>query len=218
MCLRYYSRMRLLYKLLPLLTKAPDPRVVSILAAGKEGMLYPEDLSLRQHYGLFNNMSHVAYMTTFFFEGIVEQHPSISCLHVYPGLVKTAEFENGLFPQWLKWFFAWIFLPLITPLCISVQECGERNLFHSTSAMYPGAHSSASAASHLTPVPVGSHVVTGVDGKVGSGVYCVDWNGEIINRCESVFRTWREKGMNKKVWEHTMVAFKTIENGDVFEG
>ena len=137
MALRYYSRMRLLHNFLPLLLSSPSPRVVSIFAAGNEGKLYPSDLSLRSHYGLFNNISHVAFMTTFFFEGIVARNPSVSCVHVYPGLVKTAEFQNGLFPNWLKWFFKWIFLPLITPLCVPLQECGERNLFHSTSAKYP---------------------------------------------------------------------------------
>ena len=218
MSLRYYSRMRLQYNLLPLLTRAPSPRVVSIFAPGKEGNLYPEDLSLRKHYGLFNNISHVAFMTTFFFEAIAKQHPTISYLHIFPGLVKTAEFENGLFPQWLKWFFAWIFLPLITPLCISVKECGERNLFHSTSALYPGAKTSDAGTLHLTPVSYGALVACGIEGTKGSGVYNVDWNGEIIKRCESVFRKWRQQGLQEQVWEHTMDAFRATEGLKAFQG
>lgn len=133
MALRYYSRMLLLHKLLPVLIRSTSPRVVSVFAPGKEGNFFPSDLSLRSHYSIFNNISHVAFMTTFFFEAVVARYPSISCVHEYPGLVKTAEFQNGLFSFWLKWCFRWIMFPLITPFCVPVTECGERNLFHCTS-------------------------------------------------------------------------------------
>jgi hypothetical protein len=216
MTLRYYSRMRLLHNFLPLLLRSPSPRVVSILAAGHEGKLYPSDFSLRSHYGLFNNISHVAFMTTFFFEGIVARNPSVSCLHVFPGLVKTAEFENGLFPDWLKWFFKWIFLPLITPFCVPVQECGERNLFHSTSSKYPSPRRSDENSPTMIALSEGFEVASGVDGERGSGIYAVDWNGEVLKKSESVYRGWREKGMNEKVWEHTMKAFEVIKRGEVF--
>jgi hypothetical protein len=62
----------------------------------------------------------------------------------------------------------------------------------------------------------GFEVASGVDGKRGSGTYAVDWNGEVFNKVESVYRDWKEKGMNEKVWEHTMKAFEVIERGEVF--
>jgi hypothetical protein len=216
MTLRYYSRMRLFYNLTPLLLQSPCPRVISILAAGKEGNLFPADLSLRSHYGIFNNISHAAFMTTFFFESMVARYPSISCLHVYPGLVKTAEFENGLFPDWVKWIFKWIMLPLITPLCISVKECGERNLFHCTSTKYAASNAQDGAATETTALLGGVDVATGVDGERASGVYAVNWNGEVIKSSERVYKSWREKGTREIVWEHTMKAFETIENRQVF--
>jgi hypothetical protein len=44
----YYSRMRAITQLLPLLLKSPLPaRVVSVFAAGTEAKLYADDLSLR---------------------------------------------------------------------------------------------------------------------------------------------------------------------------
>ena len=208
--------MRLLYNLLPLLERSPSARVVSIFAAGYEGNLYPSDLSLRSHYGVFNNISHVAFMTTFFFEEIVARNRSVSCIHVFPGLVKTAEFENGLFPDWLKWIFKWIFLPLITPLTLSVLECGERNLFHSTSAKYPAPQPSDQGGPAMVPLPKGVEIATGVDGQKGSGVYAVDWNGEIMRKLEGVYRGWREKGLREKVWEHTMKVFEAVEKGEIF--
>jgi hypothetical protein len=215
MSLRYYSRMRLLYNLLPLLLQSHSPRVVSIFAPGKEGNFFPDDLSLRSHYGMFNNISHVSFMTTFFFEAIVEQNPSLSCVHVYPGLVKTAEFENGLFPNWLKLCFKWIMLPVITPFCVSVEECGERNLFHSTSTKFFSPGRSEEAAMEMKVNPADGFA-TGVDGKSASGVYAVNWNGETIKGCENVYKSWRAQGMTEKVWRHTMRAFEAVENGLVF--
>ena len=208
--------MRLLHNLLPLLQRSVSPRIISIFAAGHEGNFYPEDLSLRTHYGLFNNISHVAFMTTFFFEEVVAQHPKLSCLHVYPGLVKTSEFENGLFPAWLKWFFKWIMLPLLTPWCISLSRCGEIQLTNCTSSRYPapvayGADVAARGAGNVD-------AVVGVDGKRGSGVYAVNWNGETFRKSEAVYDKWRKKDMRKLVWDHTMDAFKAVEEGRVFEG
>ena len=216
MCLRYYSRMRLAHDLLPLLLRADRPRIVSIFAAGHEVNFYPEDLSLRSHYGLINNVSHVVFMTTFFFEALVAQNMKISCLHVFPGLVKTAEFENGLFPGWLKWSFKWIMLPLITPWCISVEECGERNLYHSTSERYPARDRHGTATT--TTKHGSTEVVVGVDGTFGSGVYAVSSSGESIRRREGVYEQLRKKDMGKVVWEHTMDAFKAVEEGRVFQG
>src|ERR1700721_2032313 len=66
MALRYYSRMRLLHNFLPLLLRSPSPRVVSILAAGHEGKLYPSDLSLRSHYGLSTTFSTAPFSQTLF--------------------------------------------------------------------------------------------------------------------------------------------------------
>lgn len=216
MSLRYYSRMRLLYNLIPLLLQSHSPRVVSIFGAGKEGNFFPADLSLRSHYSLFNNVSHVTFMTTFFFESIAAQHPSISCLHVYPGMVKTPEFENGLFPSWMKWWFKWIMLPIITPLCISIEESGERNLFLCTSKKYPPSNASEAGITETTASSGTVEVATGVNGERGSGVYAVNWNGETITSCESVYASLRQKGIRETVWDHTMKAFEASERNEVF--
>jgi hypothetical protein len=216
MSLRYYSRMRLLYNLTPLLLHSRSPRVLSIFAAGKEAKFFPADLSLRSHYNTLNSISHVAFMTTFFFESVAAKYPSISCLHVYPGLVKTEEFENGLFPGWVKWWFKWIMLPLITPLCVSVEECGERNLFHCTSAKYPAANPLDSGVTEVEALPGRVEVATGVDGERASGVYAVDWNGEVVKSNEAVYKRWRDDGIRNAVWEHTMKAFEASETRQVF--
>lgn len=152
-------------------------------------------------------------MTTFFFEAVVARYPSISCVHEYPGLVKTAEFQNGLFPFWLKWCFRWIMFPLITPFCVPVTECGERNLFHCTSGKYKAPDS---RDPRVRSLPSEAEVATGTDGVRRSGVYAVDWDGEVITRCEDTYRDWREKGMREVIWEHTLRAFEASEKGQIF--
>jgi hypothetical protein len=94
--------MRLILKLLPLLLASPLPaHVVSVYGAGKEGKLFPEDLSLRdpKHYGFSNARSHVVYMTTFFMEALAERHRGrLSLIHVFPGLVMIAGFDSVRLP------------------------------------------------------------------------------------------------------------------------
>lgn len=218
MCLRYYSRMRFVHNLLTLLLEAEHPRVISIFAPGHESTLYTEDLSLRSpaHYGIFTGITHVCFMTTFFFETIVQQNPKLSCLHVYPGLVKTTEFENGLFPAWLKWFFKWIMLPLLTPFCIPLAECGRLQFENVVTDKFMAPRKYDTAAVQTAEGKV--EAAEGVDGRPGSGVYAVDWNGEVMRKCEAVYDKWRKKDMKQAVWDHTMAAFKAVEKGGVFEG
>lgn len=101
-------------------------------------------------------------------------------------------------------------LPLLTPFCVPVAECGERNLFHSTSGKYQASDSNVSL------LPSEGEVATGTDGVKQSGVYAVDWDGEVIMHCEDIYRGWREKGMREIVWEHTFRAFEASEKGQVF--
>lgn len=220
MCLRYYSRMRMLYQLLPSLLQAESPRVISIFAPGHEGRLFPEDLSLRSssHYSLFNNISHVCFMTTLFFEEIVSRNPKLSCLHVMPGLVKTAEWENGKFPGWFKWLMKWIILPLITPFTTSLEECGDRSLFHLISGMYPSRAVGQNSDTMKRAEEQGLAVAEGTDGKLGSGVYAVHENSEILSKIPSIYEPWRKKDMSHAIWEHTLDAFTAVEQGRLFEG
>ena len=67
----------------------------------------------------------------------------------------------------------------------------------------------------MVPV-VDGEVATGVNGRVGGGVYAVNWNGEVFSGSEKFYREWGLKGLGDKVWEHTMKAFETIERGEKF--
>ncbi|OBT59649.1 hypothetical protein VE04_00158 [Pseudogymnoascus sp. 24MN13] len=215
MVLRYYSRIRLLTLLLPLLQRAPSPRAVSVLAPNPDEPLDAVDLALRAHHSVLNHLSHAIFMITFSFLHIAAENPSLSCLHVHPGLVKTPEFEHARFSPFVKWLFHWVVLPLLTPFLLDLKESGERNLFMSTSAMFRGRAGGDGEAGTMVPV-VEEEVATGVNGLIGGGVYAVNWNGEVCKGSEKFYREWGLKGLGDKVWEHTMKAFETIERGDVF--
>lgn len=108
MALMYYSRLRAITKLLPLLIKAATPAtVVSVNAAGAETKLDPDDLSLRDlnHYSYSQARSYMCYMHTFFMETIAEQHPrELTLLHIFPGLVYGPDFKNPELPVWFIGF------------------------------------------------------------------------------------------------------------------
>ena len=210
MSLRYYARMRFIYNLLPLLSSSTNPRVVSIQGAGKEGRLNESDLELKHNFSLINGAIHTNTMNTLALQQLALANPSISFLHVFPGLVLTGAFattaETWYFP--LRFLFLYLVLPLMRPLAVSLQESGERNLFHATSARYPPMKDPQSGGG--SALPKGVEVAQGPDKKVGSGCYLVDWNGEIITSNERLLEEYRGKDMGRKVWEHTLEVFERV--------
>ncbi|KAI9727612.1 MAG: hypothetical protein M1834_008052 [Cirrosporium novae-zelandiae] len=214
----YYSRMRFVTQLLPLLLASPlSGRVVSIFAPGREGKIFPDDLSLRDptHYGLATNASHAVYMTTFFMENLAARHAGrLSLAHVYPGLVMTKVAENGDLPRWARWMWRFLVAPVVWPLAVPTMECGERVLFLA-SPRFPArplnsTEETSKSASNF-------EIAISSDGMVGGGAYRVTWNGEIIPTGKA-YEKIREEGLSERVWNHTMKAFGEIEAGNFFTG
>lgn len=168
---------------------------------------------------MFAKVSHSVIMTTLFFEelarrerdgfpeayaaarsaeGIRSQRGGehmVSFLHVYPGLVKTREFETGDFPAVLKFFFTRIMLPLITPLTVQVEKVGEGVLVMAEDERFVLAPSIDVAQADLAEL--GSNRVR------GSGSYCVSWNGRRTIK-DNVLESLRKKGARELVWDHVM--------------
>jgi NAD(P)-dependent dehydrogenase (short-subunit alcohol dehydrogenase family) len=78
MTTRYYSRLRAVQKLLPMLNNAStsSSRIVSVLAGGMEGPLNERDLDLRDP-------------RTLTLEKIARENPRLSVVHWFPGPVAT---------------------------------------------------------------------------------------------------------------------------------
>ena len=211
MSLMYYSRMRTIINLLPLLLKSTLPaKVVSVYAAGTEAKLFPEDLSLRDptRYSYFQARSDMVYMHTLFMETMAEQHGGkLGLIHVFPGLVLGPGFHNPELPTWFRILCHWVLIPLLGRLItVPAGECGDRML--------------SLASPHYPPRPIDRSknqegVAIGTDGNLGSGVYSLNWNGETSLKTEAYEKMDKDE-MRKIVWDHTMKAFEVIESGKVF--
>jgi hypothetical protein len=211
MSLMYYSRMRMIVKLLPLLLRSSLPaKVVSVYAAGLEAKLFPEDLSLRdpKHYSYSQARSHMVYMHTLFMETLAEQNSGkISLIHIFPGLVLGPGFQNPELPAWFRTLCHWVLIPLFGRLLtVKSEDCGDRML-SLASSRYPPPPSDKSKSQE--------GVAIGTDGKAGSGAYSLSSNGE-NNLNAKAYEKFNKDEMRKRVWEHTMKAFEVIEAGRVF--
>ncbi|KAF7935918.1 uncharacterized protein EAE98_002138 [Botrytis deweyae] len=218
--LMYYSRMRFITQLLPLLLCSPLPsRVISILNPKLHSKLIPEDLSLRKHSILRYASSHVCWMTTFFMEKIAEANPGrISLMHVYPGVVMTDMLEKGGVPRWLKWLWRFGVGPVMRFWETKGEVCGERILWLMSERWRPrDAGGDLEQSQEREDDLRGVELVKAVDGTPGGGMYNVGSVGERYPT-PKMYKKYKEDGVAEVVWKHTMDAFKVIEEGSVFQG
>ena len=215
MSLIYYSRIRFIIKLMPLLLAAPDSaHVVTVYAAGLEGKLFRGDLSLRdpKHYGQINVRSHNTHMTTMAFEHLANQHQQLSLVHVFPGVVITPSYTDPTFPMWFK--ILWRVLgPFVRRFqAISPEESSSRTLVLGTSRFAARQATTGGPRAEKT-----AELAKGTDGRLGSGAYAVGSESEIV-ASKADYEKLRKEGFEGAVWDHTMRAFSDIEAGRVFAG
>lgn len=212
MALYYYGRMRFIKNFMPLLEASDLPaHCVSVFAAGKEGKLITDDLSLRKpgNHGALSLRSQVAFMTQLYMEELAKQHPDkLALVNYFPGLVMTDAFANGKMPVWLQLLWRGLLQHLAVLIAVPRDESGERTLFLATSRY------SARQMEKPTSRAPGEEVAIGSDGTLGGGAYSCAWNGD-INDIEKPYREHRN-GSAKLVWDHTEKAFAEIEAGRVF--
>lgn len=164
-------------RLVPLLEKSSSGgRIVSVLSGGQERGLVKHDLGLRTNYSTLNMANQATTMHTLAFEHLAKQHPKVAFIHVHPGWVKTDIFRN-LFDSSEGYFFTiaqWTLVPLFGLVATSVDDCGERQVFHATDPRY---------------------TAPGQALRVGP-------KGEIVLQ-DKVLGPLRAEGWREKVWEHT---------------
>lgn len=128
----------------------------------------------------------------------VESKRNVSFLHVYPGLVKTKEFEKGDFPYVVKILLTKIMLPLITPLTVKAEKVGESIALMAEDSRFRCARSTELGEAEVMEV--------GSDGVIGSGSYCLRWDGKRLIK-DKTMKTLREKRAGEAVWAHCMDVF-----------
>ncbi|KAB8226924.1 NAD(P)-binding protein [Aspergillus alliaceus] len=196
--LRYYARMRFIHNLLPELKAAEIPaRVISVLAAGKEGEIDESNFDLQVSFSFGTAATYGATMNSLAMEYLATQHPSVSFIHVFPGVVRT---------PLMKASFGYLLgsvIGLVTRLmAISEQESGERNVFIATSPAYPPV---ARAAKSID----GVNVAISSMGKVGGGSYLLNYDGKDVTN-QKLMEGYRDKGYSTKLWDHTLDVFERV--------
>ncbi|KAF6832993.1 short-chain dehydrogenase reductase [Colletotrichum musicola] len=186
--LTYYSRLRFVTNLLPLLQAAAEAkelaRVVSVLGAGTEGKIFTDDLALRNeaNYNLRNCATQAISMTSLAFEHLAAAHPAVSFVHVSPGVVRDTGIMSGM-GRFAGPIFKFL-TTLAAPFNISLRESAERHLYAATS------------------VELGRG---GGDAKA----FRLTWNGEPAG-ANAAFEKCMKDGTGKLVWDHTEQVFDEV--------
>ena len=210
--LTYYSRVRFITNLLPLLRYASVlRRVVTVAGGSLEGPLDASDFPARR-IPLRAIRGHLTTLISLGLEAVGKTAPEVSFIHDYPGTVDTTLVSRmpGLLGVVLR---AYIYLAGRW-ICVPIEESGERHLYLATSARYPPVNDRKGSDS---AVPLGNRVdvAQGTNGGVGSGVYSVGWDGESSSpTVQKLLAGLRDKGMVEEIWRHTESEFNRITEPD----
>ncbi|KAF7677539.1 hypothetical protein GT037_004398 [Alternaria burnsii] len=211
MAVQYYSRMRFISQLTPLLDNASETnnlsRVVNVLdpqAGLRLGGLDYSDLSLRRNFSLKRVLLHASAMTNLSVTHLASQNLKTSYIHEYPSAVDTGITRElfGRFNNAVTFVLGGLFGRLFF---VPQVESGERHLFAATAPRY-------------APKADGAQTeVVGSDGVKGSGGYVLNWNGDILADTKKAQKLREEGGMDK-VWEHTQEVMSKIAESGRFTG
>ncbi|TVY90421.1 Oxidoreductase [Lachnellula willkommii] len=193
--LNYYSRMRFIGNLLPLLKQADTlRRVVTVAGGGKEGPLDSTDFPALR-VPLPQIRGHLCSLVTLGLEAIATAAPDVSFVHDYPGTVlETALWRGKGGP-----------LQSAYDTLVPIEESGERHLYLATSAKFPSLVGDNAAVQ----VGDGDSVALDTWGKLGGGMYSIGYDCESAAPLE-LLAEFRAKDMVKAVWQHTESEFTRI--------
>ncbi|KAH6656284.1 hypothetical protein BKA67DRAFT_551468 [Truncatella angustata] len=195
--LNYYSRLRFVTNLLPLLQQAINlRRVVSVGGGTLEGPLDASDFqALRVPASELRG--HLSTLITLGLEAVAKEATSVSFVHDYPGTVDTP-FLRYMSEEMLR---SYVLLP--------VDESGERHLYLATSARFPPAM--IDGHDDVVSLEDDAAVALGTTGEAGGGVYIVgpDCEGP-TSLVRDFLGEMRKSGLVKEVWRHTVGEFDRI--------
>lgn len=197
--LAYYSRMLFILHLLPLLTEAEAPKVVSVLGGGLErATIELDDLDLKkpENFGPMKVQLQYATMNTTSLEKLANDNPNVTFIHSWPGWVNTGNVRRGIDPGSIMAWFVWLILePLISIFSFSDEESGQRHLFQSTSAAYGG-----------RGVPWNGKPGVNSLEKPTNGLFLVNYKCDCTPNAK-VMLILRQKAL-VKIWDHTQEVLR----------
>jgi NAD(P)-dependent dehydrogenase (short-subunit alcohol dehydrogenase family) len=181
----YYSRLRLVWNLLPLLNRSENPRVLSILNGTKEKRIDESDIGLEKQWGIVAVVNHTTLLTSLAFDYLAEHDDKkhITCIHATPGFVHI-DTARTAFPSKQNGWWHWA---LVSTLQI---VSGWIIHFFGLPAELPGQRH----AYHLT------------SDNFRPGLWRVDRHSDVVPD-NDVLREYLQKGRTEKAWEHTQRAW-----------
>lgn len=203
LALHYYTRMRFINQLQPLLDKAATSntlsRVVAVLdpQPGLGSAPNLADLDLKKGFSLKSCMTHASSMTNLMFYHLASKNTGTSYVHAFPSVVETGVGRDA-FGKWepLAKPFLWI---ITKAMEVKPVESGERHLFAATSPTFTPKASSASV----------EEAAIGSNGVKGSGSYLLNWNNDVLAD-KAAAKKMRDEGGEKKVFDHTEEVFRKV--------
>ncbi len=205
--LHTYGRLLFAMKLLPLLQagSATLARVIFVASGAHEGPIYPSDFP-GLGLSFVAQRGHGCSMNSLGLQRLSEAAPDVAFVNDYPGLVLTGALDSvkgwlGVVMRTVTWLFGrWLAVPL--------EESAARHLFLATSEAYRPREGSGRGV----PLVEGLEVHPGIDGKAGSGVYSVSWDGEGPGESAvALLDGYRKDGMQAKVWDHITGEIERVE-------
>jgi hypothetical protein len=199
----YYSRIRFIMQMLPLLTASPlAGRVVSVYAGSFEDGTKPGEMPIGcpppATYGVNSVRKHSSFMKTFVFEELAEKHAGqLSLTHIYPGLVEGPGFYSPDMPSWFR--VVWRLLrPLAWLYMTSPEDCGQVMLYMAT----PSFPAKGAAT------PGGLNVARSTKSELGGGAYSLGQRADDYNEKRVSYDKVRKDDTSSIVWEHTMTTLE----------
>ncbi|KAJ5691143.1 hypothetical protein N7488_011878 [Penicillium malachiteum] len=211
MALSYYSRMRFIANLLPLLQRSHLSRVVIVLAGTKEGPINPNDIPGKRVLP-WRARGHLCSMITLTLERFATLGPEVSFVHNYPGFVDTPlagsmKGATGALMRTVFWFTGLFSTKTYVPL----DETGQRHCFLAMSPIFSSKTQYEAILDKGNALLSRSDTAIGSNGAVGSGVYVVDELCESgVGDSQKILNELRQNGTHEKIWEHLQKEFLRV--------
>ncbi|KAH7213284.1 uncharacterized protein BKA55DRAFT_744128 [Fusarium redolens] len=204
--LSFYIRMRLIERLLPLLMRAPHPRVLSVLAGGHEGPLFTNggDIGLRMkgNYTAPRAVNQVTTLHSLAFMYFASHYPKVSWLHVHPGWVATTFLSDLLQSAGVIGSLAGkVVLPIYRCIAMSEHESGQRQAEYALSGRYPSRDMICSAMVDVCNQAACHGPCSGFYRVLSDGSTATD---------RKVLGPLEEEGWPLKIFEHTQRIFDEV--------
>lgn len=199
--------------LLPLLQEAQGlRRVVSSFTGAHEGKVYENDWQGAKEVPWKGARGHIATMMTLGMEALARKAPDVSFIHNFPGALETNLIRGDEGPIfWVLKHASGLVRMFSSLKFLTALEVGERHLFYCTSAKYPPQQEANRPESSGILLQAGVDTARGVDGKVGSGTYSIDDQGESIGaKTMALLAEYRKQGVLERLWAYTESEFKRV--------